>query len=134
MSSEDLFFVPVVTHKKRQKKYVTLMQEVVSGVVSLYRSTNLESTAVNYINGSNSVTGMPIAVGGTYWEESEFWLGKPDEAAVRINDDSIFKSISKQLSEFFAYCPYVLDSINSKDVKVSDLEDIVFDCNVECGL
>jgi hypothetical protein len=134
MSSEDLLFVPVTTSMKRKNNLIILMQEIVTGSVSLYRRTNIESSPVNYINSSNSVTGMPIAVGSTYWEESEFWLGKPDEAAVKIDDGNIFKNLNKQLSAYFADCPYVIEVIESRDVKIEELEDIVFDYNVECGL
>lgn len=111
---------------------VMLMQEIVSGSVSLYSRTIIKRDgATTIMNRSNGVADPYIYNAGTDW--TEFWLSKPGQAAVRISDENIFDTLKKQLLRYFAGYPYVVDEISSSSIEIEDIKEIVFDYNFECA-
>lgn len=134
MSSEDLFFVPVITAIRGKNKSVVLMQELVSGTVSLYGRTNVNVTPAIPISSSFGENPLPVYNGGTVTEYTQFWLGKENEAAVVIKEENLFESLEKQLLRYFIDCPYITDFIKTQGAEIENLEEIVLEYNVECGL
>lgn len=130
-SSTDVFFVPVLTHTERNLKQYNLMQEIVSGDVSLYSRNIINNTSSTVFGNNNS---LPIHTSIKSDEEQELWLAKTDAVAMKLSSGIIRSILKKKLLRYFDDCPAISEDINSNDlVDREDIEELVIKYNMECG-
>lgn len=130
-SNTDVFFVPVLTYTKRNLKKYNLMQEIVSGDVSLY-SRNIINNTSSTVFGNNY--SLPINTSIKSDEEQELWLAKTDEVAMKLSSGIIRSILKKKLLRYFDDCPAISEDINSNDlVDTEDIEKLVIKYNMDCG-
>ncbi|MEN8817838.1 MAG: hypothetical protein ABF274_13335 [Nonlabens sp.] len=123
-------YVPVVYKKKRKKDVACFMEEIVIGTVSLYgRSVNAQGSI-----GPMSQAGTNIPMYHNFWmSHNEFYVQKNNEQATLINQVSLSKAFKKRAAEYFKSCPSVVTKVEAKELKKSDLKEIVELYNENCG-
>lgn len=103
------------------------LQRKIDGTLKLYTILNVKS------NGGYTTTSAGGSVnyhGGGSTTTETYLLKKNNEDLVEFNND-FFKV---NIKEYFKNCSYIIDRINNKTYKVKDIELLVKDFNINCGI
>ena len=123
-------YVPVLIKEKRNNNLLGFMQEVVLGNVSLYGRT------VSQYNGS-SIGGVGGAAAPMFipsWSShNQLWVKRDGQEAEVINQISVLKGFKKRAVEYFEDCPVLIEKLQDRDLKKSDLKEIVEFYNKDCN-
>jgi hypothetical protein len=124
-------YVPVLIRKRKRKDHLGFMQEVVVGGVSLYGRTVTQNNG-GWVAGSAGNLAVPIYI-GNWSQHNQLWVCREGKEAELINHVSLFKGFKKRASEYFKDCPSLITKLEGRDLKKSDLKEIVEFYNANCG-
>jgi hypothetical protein len=123
-------YVPVLIKEKRKNDLMGFMQKVVVGNVSLYGRT------VTQYNGS-SIGGVGGAAAPMFipsWSShNQLWVKRDGQEAELINQISLLKGFKARAVEYFEDCPSLIEKLQDRELKKSDLKEIVEFYNVDCN-
>jgi len=124
-------YVPVLISKRKRKDYLGFMQEVVVGGVSLYGRTVTQNNGA-WMPGAAGTIAVPIYT-GNWSQHNQLWVCRDGKEAELINHVSLFKGFKKRAAEYFEDCPSLVTQLEGRDLKKSDLKEIVEFYNANCG-
>ncbi|MCR9181334.1 MAG: hypothetical protein NXH73_00260 [Flavobacteriaceae bacterium] len=109
------------------KKYIyyseeagTLMIELVDGIASLYKRSEIVVTGAG-------------PMGPTTSSKTSFYVKRADEKiAVNIGINDLFKSYKKTSIDFFSDCPKLVSKLENKEFKKREIEEVVVFYNENC--
>jgi hypothetical protein len=124
-------YVPVLIKKRNTSTLLSFMQEVVQGKVSLYGRTVTQNSGA-WMPGAGGVNAIPVFI-GDWSQHNQLWVCREGKEAELINHVSLFKGFKKRASEYFGDCPSLVNKIEGRAPKKSDLKEIVEFFNSNCG-